>query len=64
MKGRDKRLRPQVPSESRSRKPEMSSPKAKFAMAAKRNALKPKPDNGNAVAVPRCSGQLYVAVSV
>lgn len=50
-----------VPRERSRRKPEMSSPKAKFAIDEKRNALRPKPDSGKAVAVPRCSGQLKVA---
>lgn len=39
----------------------MLSPNARLAIVAKKNALRPKPDRGNAVAVPLCSGQLYVA---
>ena len=40
----------------------MLSPNARLPIDAKTNALRPNADSGNAVAVPRCSGQLKVAV--
>ena len=39
----------------------MSSPKAKLAIVAKKKALRPNPDRGKDVAVPRLLGQLNVA---
>ena len=54
-------FRHNVPRDNRSKNPDMSSPKAIRARLAKKNALNPKPERGNAVAVPRCSGQLKVA---
>lgn len=53
MKKNERTWRQSVPTESKRRYPEMSSPKAKLATAVKTKALKPKADNGNAVAVPR-----------
>lgn len=55
------RFKQSVPIDSRRRKPPMSSPKAKLAIVAKKKALKPNPDKGKDVAVPRLPGQLNVA---
>ena len=46
------------------RSPAISSPKTKFANVAKKKALRPNPEIGKAVAVPRLSGQLNVAASI
>ncbi len=53
MKKKEATFRHSVPTASMRRKLEMSSPKAKLAIVAKKNALRPKPDKGSAVAVPR-----------
>lgn len=62
--GIDARLSKQVPTAMRSKKPEMSWPNTRLDIAAKKKALRPKPDSGNAEAVPRWLGQLYVATRV
>jgi len=46
-----------VPMASNSSKPAVSSGNANPETVRKSNALKPKPLNGNALAVPRCLGQ-------
>lgn len=61
MKTIETALRQSVPMARSRRKPPTLWPKAKLAMVAKKKALRPKPDSGNAVAVPRLSGQLKVA---
>ena len=50
-----------MPRHKRSRKPARLLPKARLAREEKKKALRPKPESGNAVAVPLLSGQLYVA---
>lgn len=42
----------------------MLSPKNSVPNDAKKKALSPNAERGNAVAVPRCSGQLKVAVFI
>ncbi len=44
---------PDVPAASKRRKSEVLSGNAKEEMTEKKNALRPKADRGNAVAVPR-----------
>ena len=64
MNGKPARARHTVPiARSRMSFP-MSSSKTKLPMDAKTKALSPKADSGNAVAVPRCSGQLNVEVLI
>lgn len=64
MKGSPAMFRHTVPIARRRISLPILSPNANVPMEAKTNALRPKADNGNAVAVPRCSGQLNVDVLI
>lgn len=50
-----------VPTASKNRKPDVLSGKAIDDKEEKKKALSPNPERGNAVAVPRWSGQLMAA---
>jgi hypothetical protein len=53
---------PNVPTESMRRNLAVSSGKATEESCEKMNALRPKAARGNAVALPRCSGQFSAAI--
>jgi len=52
-KNMEMKTMPDVPAASKRRKSEVLSGNAKEEMTEKKNALRPKADRGNAVAVPR-----------
>ena len=60
-KNREMKAMPNVPAASRSRKSEVLSGNANEEIVEKKNALRPKAERGNAVAVPRWFGQLSAA---
>ena len=61
MNGKDERTSTVVPIESINKYPLVSSGNARSDRVEKKKALRPKPERGNAVAVPRCFGQLTPA---
>jgi hypothetical protein len=54
-------VREEVPSDRRRRYFDVSPGKNRLAADVKKKALRPKAESGNAVAVPRCNGQLRAA---
>lgn len=62
MKKDDTRIIADVPTESTSRKPPVSSWKATADIVEKKKALSPKAASGKAVAEPRCLGKFDAAV--
>jgi hypothetical protein len=60
-KKNDTKVREDVPNDKRRRYLDVSPGKKKLATVVKKKALRPKAERGNAVAVPRCSGQFSAA---